>query len=245
MEKRLFTVALNKEIVSGVFRLELESEDPAFLVRGEFVNLAVDGFYLRRPLSVCDREPGRITLVYKVVGQGTKALSALGPGAVLSLLTGLGRGFDPAACTASALLVGGGLGTPPLYALAKELKAGGKKVTAVLGFNSEEDMILAEDFRQVCDEVVVSTVDGSYGIKGFVTDAIDALKPSFDYFYTCGPMVMMKVVCGRLEAPGEASLEERMGCGAGFCYGCSILTKNGPRRVCKDGPVFRKEDIIW
>ncbi len=245
MEKRLFTVALNREIASGVFRLELESEDPAFLVRGEFVNLAVDGFYLRRPLSVCDREPGRITLVYKVVGQGTKALSALGPGAVLNLLTGLGRGFDPAACTASALLVGGGLGTPPLYSLAKELKAGGKKVTAVLGFNSEEDMILAEDFRQVCDEVVVSTVDGSYGIKGFVTDAIDALKPSFDYFYTCGPMVMMKVVCGRLDAPGEASLEERMGCGAGFCYGCSILTKNGPRRVCKDGPVFRKEDIIW
>ena len=245
MEKRLFTVALNREIASGVFRLELESEDPAFLVRGEFVNLAVDGFYLRRPLSVCDREPGRITLVYKVVGQGTKALSALGPGAVLSLLTGLGRGFDPAACTASALLVGGGLGTPPLYSLAKELKAGGKKVTAVLGFNSAEDMILAEDFRQVCDEVVVSTVDGSYGIKGFVTDAIDALKPSFDYFYTCGPMVMMKVVCGRLDAPGEASLEERMGCGAGFCYGCSILTKNGPRRVCKDGPVFRKEDIIW
>ncbi len=106
-------------------------------------------------------------------------------------------------------------------------------------------MILADDFRKVCDEVVVSTVDGSYGIKGFVTDAIDALKPSFDYFYTCGPMVMMKVVCGRLDAPGEASLEERMGCGAGFCYGCSILTKNGPRRVCKDGPVFRKEDIIW
>ena len=245
MEKRLFTVALNKEIATGVFRLELESEDPAFLIHGEFVNLAVDGFYLRRPLSVCDREPGRITLVYKVVGQGTKALSALGQGAVLSLLTGLGRGFDPAACTASALLIGGGLGTPPLYSLAKELKAVGKKVTAVLGFNSAEDIILADEFRQVCDQVVVSTIDGSYGIKGFVTDAIDALKPSFDYFYTCGPMVMMKVVCHRLEAPGEASLEERMGCGAGFCYGCSIMTANGPRRVCKDSPVFKKEDILW
>ena len=245
MEKRLFTVALNKEIAPGVFRLELGSEDPAFLIHGEFVNLGIDGFYLRRPLSVCDREPGRITLVYKVVGQGTKALSALGPGAVLSLLTGLGRGFDPTACKSNALLVGGGLGTPPLYALAKELKADGKKVTAVLGFNSAEDIILADDFRQVCDEVVVSTVDGSYGIKGFVTDAIDALKPSFDYFYTCGPMDMMKVVCDRLDAPGEASLEERMGCGAGFCYGCSIMTANGPRRVCKDGPVFKKEDIIW
>ncbi len=245
MDKRLFTVALNEEIAPGVFRLEIESEDPAFLIHGEFVNLGIDGFYLRRPLSVCDREPGRITLIYKVVGQGTRALSALGPGAVLSLLTGLGRGFDPAACTASALLVGGGLGTPPLYALAKELKANGKKVTAVLGFNGVEDMILVDDFRQVCDEVVVSTVDGSYGIKGFVTDAIDTLKPSFDYFYTCGPMIMMKVVCGKLEASGEASLEERMGCGAGFCYCCSIQTVNGPRRVCKDGPVFKKEEIIW
>ena len=245
MEKRLFTVALNKEIAPGVFRLELESEDPEFLIQGEFVNLEIDGFFLRRPLSVCDREPGRITLVYKVVGQGTKVLSMLGPGAALSLLTSLGRGFDPAACNGSALLVGGGLGTPPLYALAKELKADGKKVTAVLGFNSAEDMILVEDFRQVCDEVAVSTVDGSYGIKGFVTDAIDALKPSFDYFYTCGPMVMMKVVCGRLDTPGEASLEERMGCGAGFCYCCSIQTMNGPRRVCKDGPVFKKEELIW
>ena len=245
MEKRLFTVALNKDIAPGVFRLELESEDPEFLIQGEFVNLEIDGFFLRRPLSVCDREPGRITLVYKVVGQGTKVLSMLGPGAALSLLTSLGRSFDPAACNGSALLVGGGLGTPPLYALAKELKADGKKVTAVLGFNSAEDMILVEDFRQVCDEVAVSTVDGSYGIKGFVTDAIDALKPSFDYFYTCGPMVMMKVVCGRLDTPDEASLEERMGCGAGFCYCCSIQTVNGPRRVCKDGPVFKKEELIW
>ena len=199
MDKRLFTVALNEEIAPGVFRLEIESEDPAFLIHGEFVNLGIDGFYLRRPLSVCDREPGRITLVYKVVGQGTRALSALGPGAVLSLLTALGRGFDPAAGTASALLVGGGLGTPPLYALAKELKADGKKVTAVLGFNGVEDMILVDDFRQVCDEVVVSTVDGSYGIKGFVTDAIDTLKPSFDSSYTCGPILTLKGVWGRFE----------------------------------------------
>lgn len=245
MDKRLFTVALNREIAPGVFRLELESEDPAFLIHGEFVNLQVEGFYLRRPLSICYREPGRITLVYKVVGQGTRVLSTLGPGAVLSLLTNLGRGFDPTACTGSALLVGGGLGTPPLFDLAKELKADGKEVTAVLGFNSAEEIILADEFREVCDRVVVSTVDGSFGIKGFVTDAIDTLDPSFDYFYTCGPMVMMKAVCSKLDVPGEASLEERMGCGAGFCYGCSILTAKGPRRVCKDGPVFKKEDIIW
>jgi dihydroorotate dehydrogenase electron transfer subunit len=137
------------------------------------------------------------------------------------------------------------LGVPPLFHLAKRLKAQGKHVTAVLGFNTADDVLLMEEFRRVCDIVAVSTVDGSVGVKGFVTDAILAIRPSFDFFYTCGPMVMMKVVCQALEGPGEASLEERMGCGAGFCYGCSIETKNGPRRVCKDGPVFKKEDLLW
>ena len=166
-------------------------------------------------------------------------------GETLEVLTGLGRGFDPDACREEALLVGGGLGVPPLLLLAKRLKAQGKKVTAVLGFNTAEERILVPEFEAVCDTVAVSTVDGSVGVKGFVTDAIKALQPSFDYFYTCGPMVMMKVVCQALEGPGECSLEERMGCGAGFCYGCSIQTKNGPRRVCKDGPVFKKEELIW
>ena len=186
-----------------------------------------------------------MTVVYKVVGEGTKVLSEMGVGAVLEVLTGLGRGFDPEACKANALLVGGGLGVPPLYLLAKELKARGKKVTAVLGFNKAEEIILADEFKSVCDEVAVSTADGSVGVKGFVTDALKEMQPSYDYFYTCGPMVMMKAVCAALEGPGEASLEERMGCGAGFCYGCSIETKNGPKRVCKDGPVFKKEDLIW
>ncbi len=215
------------------------------LVDGEFVDIAIPGFYLRRPLSVCDSEEGRLTVVYRVVGEGTKALAGMKAGTALEVLTGLGNGFDPAACRKEALLVGGGLGVPPLLLLAKRLKAAGKKVTAVLGFNKAGEIILEKEFRAVCDEVLVSTVDGSVGVKGFVTDAIAAGKPSFDYFYTCGPMVMMKVVCQTLEGPGEASLEERMGCGAGFCYGCSIQTKNGPRRVCKDGPVFKKEDIIW
>ena len=188
-----------------------------------------------------------MTVVYKVVGEGTKVLSKMGVGAVLEVLTGLGRGFDPEACERSALLVGGGLGVPPLYLLAKELKARGKKVTAVLGFNKAEEIILADEFKGVCDEVVVSTADGSVGVKGFVTDAIKEMagQASHDYFYTCGPMVMMKAVCGVLEGPGEASLEERMGCGAGFCYGCSIETKKGPMRVCKDGPVFKKEELLW
>ena len=242
MIKSLYTIAENTLIAPKTYRLVLAGADA---VDGEFVNIAIPGYYLRRPLSVCDLEDGKLTIVYKVVGEGTKVLSEMPVGASLEVLTGLGKGFDPEACRKEALVVGGGLGVPPLLLLAKELKASGKKVTAVLGFNKAEEIILEEEFRRVCDEVVISTVDGSVGVKGFVTDAIKADEPSFDYFYTCGPMVMMKAVCQVLEGSGEASLEERMGCGAGFCYGCSIQTKNGPRRVCKDGPVFKKEELIW
>ena len=242
MRKGLYTIAENAPVADRTYRLVLTGEG---VVDGEFVHVSVPGFYLRRPLSICDCEEGRMTIVYRVVGDGTRMLSGLKPGEELEVLTGLGRGFDPDACREEALLVGGGLGVPPLYLLAKRLKAQGKKVTAVLGFNKAEEMILVPEFEAVCDAVAVSTVDGSRGVKGFVTDAIAALQPAFDYFYTCGPMVMMKVVCQKLEGPGEASLEERMGCGAGFCYGCSIQTKNGPRRVCKDGPVFKKEELTW
>ena len=242
MNKSLYTIAENTLLAPKTYRLVLAGKADA---EGEFVDIAIPGFYLRRPLSVCDREDGRLTVVYKVVGEGTKTLSQMQPGTKLEVLTGLGNGFHPEACREEALLVGGGLGVPPLYLLAKELKARGKKVTAVLGFNKAGEIILAEEFRAVCDEVLLSTADGSAGVKGFVTDAIAAARPSYDFFYTCGPMVMMKVVCGTLEGPGEASLEERMGCGAGFCYGCSIQTKNGPRRVCKDGPVFKKEELLW
>ena len=242
MIKSLFTIAENTLIAPKTFKMVLVGEGA---VDGEFVNIAVPGYYLRRPLSVCDLENGRLTIVYKVVGEGTKVLSEMKAGAELEVLTGLGRGFDPSECRKEVLLVGGGLGVPPLLLLARKLKAQGKKVTAVLGFNKAEEIILEKEFRGVCDEVVISTVDGSVGVKGFVTDAIKATEPAYDFFYTCGPMVMMKVVCAALEGPGEASLEERMGCGAGFCYGCSIQTKNGPRRVCKDGPVFKKEDLIW
>lgn len=215
------------------------------MVDGEFVHIAVPGFFLRRPLSICDKEAGRLTIVYKVVGEGTKVLSEMKEGTVLEVLTGLGRGFDPDACRSEALLVGGGLGAAPLYLLARELKAQGKKVTVVLGFNTADEIVMVREFKDICDTVAVSTLDGSVGVKGFVTDAIAGMARSYDYFYTCGPMVMMKAVCGMLECPGEASLEERMGCGAGFCYGCSIETKNGPRRVCKDGPVFKKEELLW
>ena len=242
MIKGIYTIAENTLIAPRTFKLVLGGEG---VVEGEFVNIGIPGYYLRRPLSVCDKEDGQFTVVYKVVGEGTKVLSEMPAGAKLEVLTGLGRGFDPDACREEALLVGGGLGVPPLYLLAKELKARGKKVTAVLGFNKADEIILASEFRNLCDEVMVSTADGSVGVKGFVTDALKVLKPSYDYFYTCGPMVMMKAVCTALKKSGEASLEERMGCGAGFCYGCSIQTKKGPRRVCKDGPVFKKEELIW
>ena len=242
MIKSLYTIVENSLIAPKTFKLVLAG---SAVVEGEFVNIAIPGYYLRRPLSVCDLEDGKLTIVYKVVGEGTKVLSEMKAGKELEVLTGLGKGFETSECREKALLVGGGLGVPPLLLLAKKLKKDGKKVCAVLGFNKAEEIILEKEFREVCDEVVISTVDGSVGVKGFVTDAIKATEPAFDYFYTCGPMVMMKVVCAALEGPGEASLEERMGCGAGFCYGCSIQTKNGPRRVCKDGPVFKKEELIW
>ena len=241
MKKEHYTIIGNTLLAPGTYQLVLAGGGP---VEGEFVDIAIPGFYLRRPLSVCDKEEGKLTVVYKVVGEGTKALSEMPVGTELEVLTGLGRGFDPEACRQEALLIGGGLGVPPLLLLAKELKARGKQVTAVMGFNKADEIILEKEFRAVCDRVVLATADGSVGVKGFVTDALRQMA-GFDYFYTCGPMVMMKAVCAAVEGPGEASLEERMGCGAGFCYGCSIQTKNGPRRVCKDGPVFKKEELLW
>ena len=223
--------------------MELSSDDPAFLAGGEFVQVAVDGYYLRRPLSICDSAPGRIVLIYKVVGEGTAALATLQPGARMDLLTGLGRGFDASACRNDALLIGGGVGAPPLLPLCRKLVADGKRVRIVLGFNSADEIILEQEVRALTPDVTITTVDGSAGVQGFVTDALPA---GCDYFYTCGPLIMMRRVCEKLETlPGQVCLEERMGCGGGYCAGCSIRTRQGVRRVCKDGPVFDKEDILW
>ena len=242
MIKQNYTIAENRLVATDTYRLVLAGDCAA---EGEFVHLEIPGYYLRRPFSVCDTEDGKLVLLYKTVGEGTKALAQMPAGAEISVLTGLGKGFDADACQNKALLVGGGLGAAPLYHLAKQLKAQGKNVTVVLGFNKKEEIVLEPEFRALCNTFSLATLDGTAGIKGFVTDALKELQPEFDYFYTCGPMVMMKAVCGLLEGPGEASLEERMGCGAGFCYGCSIQTSGGPRRVCKDGPVFKKEEILW
>lgn len=242
MQKKDYTVTENRLIAADTYWLVLSGEGP---VEGEFVHLEIPGYFLRRPFSVCETSQDGLTLLYKTVGEGTRALANLPVGINLSVVSGLGKGFSADACRENALLVGGGLGAAPLYLLAKELKAQGKHITAILGFNKADELVLQKEFEGLCDQVAITTLDGSVGIKGFVTNALKSLQPEYDYFYTCGPMVMMKAVCEMLSGPGEASLEERMGCGAGFCYGCSIQTTNGPRRVCHDGPVFKKEEILW
>ncbi len=268
MQKRIFTIESNEPVARDTFRIVLRTDGPVAIRSGQFVDIAIPGFYLRRPISVNDTLPDGVVLYYKVVGEGTAVMAGMVPGDTLELLcsslfdrgafppdplrrdapnplTGLGSGFHPERCREAALLVGGGLGAAPLYLLARELLAAGRRVTAVLGFNKADEVCLVEAYRALGVPVHLATLDGSAGVKGFVTDAIAAARPAFDRFYTCGPLPMMKAVCTALDAPGEASMEERMGCGAGFCYGCTLQTQSGPRRVCADGPVFDKEEILW
>ncbi len=245
MQKLLFRIDGNDSVAKDIFSLRLSADIPVVVHSGQFVDIALDGFYLRRPISVCDCGPEGLTLVYKTVGEGTRQLSKMKVGAGLDLLIGLGHGFSTDGCKSAALLAGGGLGAAPLHLLCKELLAQGKAVTVALGFNSESDIVLVEEYRKLGVTPLLATMDGSVGTRGFVTDAIAAAKPQYDFFYTCGPMKMMQAVCSQLNGAGEASLEERMGCGAGYCYGCSCHTTVGAKRICKDGPVFRKEEIIW
>lgn len=245
MQKLRFTIESNEEVARDTFRLQLDAPGMEPCRSGQFVDIALDGFFLRRPISVCDCGPGSLTLLYKTVGRGTRKMSQMLPGETLEILCGLGHGFTPESCRSKALLAGGGLGAAPLYLLAKELLAAGRQVSVALGFNKADEILLAEEYRRLGASLHIATMDGSEGTKGFVTDAIREAEPEYDFFYTCGPMKMMQAVCGALKGGGEASLEERMGCGAGFCYGCSCHTTVGARRICKDGPVFRKEDIIW
>ena len=245
MQKRLFQIESNDAVARDTFRIVLRGDAPVAVRSGQFVDIAVPGYYLRRPISVSDALPDGVVLYYKVVGEGTRVMSAMTPGSSLELLLPLGSGFHPEKCASDALLIGGGLGAAPLYLLAKELLAAGRRATAVLGFNKADEICLADELKALGVPVHIATMDGSVGVKGFVTDAVAAAKPAFDRFYTCGPLPMMKAVCKALDAPGEVSLEERMGCGAGFCYGCTVQTAGGPRRVCADGPVFDKEEVLW
>ena len=245
MQKRLFQIESNDAVARDTFRIVLRGDAPVAVRSGQFVDIAIPDYYLRRPISVSDALPDGVVLYYKVVGAGTRVMSAMVPGSSLELLLPLGSGFHPEKCASDALLIGGGLGAAPLDLLAKELLAAGRRATAVLGFNKADEICLADELKALGVPVHIATMDGSVGVKGFVTDAIAAAKPAFDRFYTCGPLPMMKAVCKTLDAPGEVSLEERMGCGAGFCYGCTVQTAGGPRRVCADGPVFDKEEVLW
>lgn len=241
----LFTVIDNQWIGKNTKMMTLEGPTEEFSAPGQFVNIAIPGFTLRRPISVCDIEGEILTLVYDVVGHGTEALSEMKPGTRLDILPALGNGFDISKCGERPVLLGGGVGCPPIYSLAKNMLAADILPTVVLGFNSDDSMIMIEQFENLDIPFHVATVDGSYGTKGFVTDVIEreALNP--DYFYACGPLPMLRALCTGLDIPGQVSLEARMACGFGICMCCVIETKKGPKGVCKAGPVFDKEDLIW
>jgi dihydroorotate dehydrogenase electron transfer subunit len=251
-----FTVERNDRIARGVYRMELTGDTRGITRPGQFVQVALPGFYLRRPLSVCDwsaGEQGSLTLIYKTLGQGTRLMTELEPGDSLDLLTGLGNGYDPdglpdVQSSQRPLLVGGGVGTPPLFALCKALLALGKKPAVVLGFNTAAEIFLDADFAAMGVPVHLCTADGSAGTKGFVTQGMKALEGQYDYVFACGPEPMLKAVHGMAQAagiPGQYSFEERMACGFGVCMGCSCETKYGSKRICKDGPVLRGEEIRW
>lgn len=245
MDKKHYTISANVPVAPQVYRMELTADAAPQLRAGQFVEVAVPGQFLRRPLSVSLSEPGRLTLRYKVVGSGTATLAAMQPGTQLDLLTGLGNGFDLDACDGRALLLGGGIGVAPLHQLCRDLRAAGRQVTAVLGFNTASEILLRDELAALGAEVHVATADGSAGIRGFVTDALQQVTPKFDYYYVCGPMPMMRALYPLLPDGGEFSLEERMGCGTGLCFGCTIPTSEGPRRICHDGPVFKKNLLPW
>lgn len=245
MEKRNYTIVSNQPAARDVYRLDLAAEGAPQLRAGSFVEVAVPGKFLRRPLSVSLSEPGRLTLLYKVVGEGTARLSEMQPGLTLELLTELGNGFDLAACLKSALLIGGGIGVAPLHQLCRDLRAQGLAVTALLGFNTASEILLREELEALGATVFVATADGSCGVAGLVTDALQQVRPEFDHYYVCGPMPMMRALFPLLPQTGEFSLEERMGCGTGLCFGCTIQTTEGPRRICHEGPVFKKTVLPW
>ena len=243
MKQTLFEIKSNERIARAVYKMTLVGDTSGITAPGQFVNIKLDGFFLRRPISVCDSEPGLLTLIYKVVGKGTDLMSSMIPGGKLDILTGLGNGYDTESSGSTPLLVGGGIGVPPLYKLAKQLIRDGKDVTVILGFNTREEIFYEEEFKSLGAKVLIATVDGSYGTRGFVTDAMKDL--SYSYFYSCGPEPMLKALYNASTTSGEMSFEERMGCGFGACMGCSCKTVTGNKRICKEGPVLKKEDIIW
>ena len=243
MKQSIFKILTNEALTSSVYCMTLEGDTSAITAPGQFVNIRLEGKFLRRPISVCDWEDGKLTLVYKVVGHGTAQMAAMAPGQTLDILTGLGNGYDLALTGENPVLVGGGVGVPPMYGLAKLLRALGKPVQVILGFNTKEEIFYEDAFKSLGCTVYVTTVDGSYGIPGFVTDALKEL--SYSHFCACGPEPMLKALYKASRTSGQMSFEERMGCGFGACMGCSCKTLTGNKRICKEGPVMKKEEILW
>ena len=242
MKQGLFTITENTPLTASVYRMRLAGDTADITAAGQFVNIALSGKYLRRPISVCDVEGDVLTIVYKVVGKGTEQMSHMAVGETLDILTGLGNGYDLSTAGKRPLLLGGGVGVPPLYLLAKRLLAQGCEVTVILGFNRADEIFYREEFEALGAKVIIATADGSVGVKGFVTDA---LPEDYTYFYTCGPEPMLKAVHKATTTSGQMSFEERMGCGFGACMGCSCKTLTGNKRICREGPVMRKEEILW
>ena len=241
MKQTIFTITENTALTATVYKMVLAGDTDG-ITTGQFVNILLDGLYLRRPISVCDCADGALTLVYKVVGKGTAQMAAMAAGQTLDVLTGLGNGYDIAKAGDHPLLLGGGVGVPPLYMLARLLREQGKAVSVVLGFNTADEVFYEQEFKALGCDVTVATADGSHGVKGFVTDALPA---DYSYFYTCGPEPMLKAVYRATTTSGQFSFEERMGCGFGACMGCSCKVITGYKRICKDGPVLEKEEILW
>lgn len=243
MKQEQLKVLSNKKIAENIYEMQLQGDMSAITNAGQFVNLLIDGCYLRRPISVCNVEGDILTLVYKVVGKGTEIMKGIKRGKKIDTLTGLGNGYNLNAETKKPLLLGGGVGVPPLYLLCRRLKERGKTPTVILGFNTAKEVFYDDKFSALGVKTIVATADGSRGIKGFVTTAMENVE--YDYFYTCGPMPMFKAIEKVIKTDGEYSFEERMGCGFGACMGCSVMTKNGAKRICKEGPVLKREEIIW
>lgn len=242
MKQSLFDIIENIQLTENVYKMTLSGDVSDVTAPGQFVNIKLDGLYLRRPISVCDVRENFLSIIYKVVGKGTQQMSKMRTG-MLDVLTGLGNGYDLTVAGEKPVLLGGGVGVPPMYLLAKELRSQGKNVSVILGFNTKAEVFYEDEFKALGVHVVVTTVDGSYGVKGFVTDVLKDMD--YTYFYTCGPEPMLKAVYTAAKTSGQMSFEKRMGCGFGACMGCSCKTITGYKRICKEGPVMRKEEILW
>ena len=243
MKQSIFTILSNTALTDSVYKMVLSGDTSAITAPGQFVNIQLTGKFLRRPISVCDYDDATLTIIYKVVGKGTEQMSAMAAGEKLDILTGLGNGYDLSLSGEKPVLLGGGVGVPPMYNLAKKLLSEGKDVTVILGFNTKNEIFYEEQFKALGAKVIVATADGSYGIKGFATTPLAELD--YTYFYTCGPEPMLKAVYKASKTSGQMSFEERMGCGFGACMGCSCKTLTGYKRICKEGPVMKKEVILW